>query len=439
MGKLFASPKILIILLIFVASLLLSVLGGALGASFGLGFLGGPVPFISVPAERVFSENIFGYHLLNSTIMFWVSGILLTVFAWISTRKMGDVPGRMQNLLEIIIEFFSNLADSVAGGGKKSGRMFLPVVTIIFLIVLFTNWVGILPGVGSIGRIETIDEWMDHHVEKEQFEKEQSDLEEKYPNIKKDELPNLAELHFLLEEHSETFVVFEKKYVNYVPLGSGESNRIPLDGVVAYDKKLVEDMLHQLESDHELDSGQIDYYGRIKHDIEEGVVKGNYDELNFDSLKNWNYNEGKKVGILVPFLRGASTDLNTPLAIALVAVIIVQIWGFKALGFKGYGSKFIVNPIKKGPINSFVGILELLGEFTRAVSFTFRLFGNMFAGEILLIAMAFLFPLVGIIPFMGMELFVGAIQAFIFAMLTLVFGVMAVASHGGHDKESEDH
>ena len=142
---------------------------------------------------------------------------------------------------------------------------------------------------------------------------------------------------------------------------------------------------------------------------------------------------------MVPFLRGASTDLNTPLAIALVAVITVQIWGFKALGFKGYGSKFIVNPIKNGPINSFVGILELLGEFTRAVSFTFRLFGNMFAGEILLIAMAFLFPLVGIIPFMGMELFVGAIQAFIFAMLTLVFGVMAVASHGGHDKESEDH
>ena len=434
MGKLFANPKILIILLIFVASLLLSVLGGALGASFGLGFLGGPVPFISVPAERVFSENIFGYHLLNSTIMFWVSGILLTVFAWISTRKMGDVPGRMQNLLEIIIEFFSNLADSVAGGGKKSGRIFLPVVTIIFLIVLFTNWVGILPGVGSIGRIETIDEWMHHHVEKEQ-----SDLSKKYRNTEEEKLHDLAVLHFLLEEHSETFVVFEKKYVNYVPLGSGESNRVPLEGIVDYDKKSIGDMLHQLESDQELNYEQKDYYDRIKHDIEEGVVKGNYDELNFDSLKNWNQSEGKKVGILVPFLRGASTDLNTPLAIALVAVITVQIWGFKALGFKGYGSKFIVNPIKNGPINSFVGILELLGEFTRAVSFTFRLFGNMFAGEILLIAMAFLFPLVGIIPFMGMELFVGAIQAFIFAMLTLVFGVMAVASHGAHDKESEDH
>ena len=355
MGKLFANPKILIILLIFVASLLLSVLGGALGASFGLGFLGGPVPFISVPAERVFSEKIFGYHLLNSTIMFWVSGILLTVFAWISTRKMGDVPGRMQNLLEIIIEFFSNLADSVAGGGKKSGRIFLPVVTIIFLIVLFTNWGGILPGVGSIGRIETIDEWIHHHVEKEQ-----SDLGEKYPNIEEEKLHALAVLHFLLEEHTETFVVFEKKYVNYVPLGSGENNRVPLEGVIDYDKKLLEDMLHQLESDHELNYEQQDYYDLIKHDIEEGVVKGNYDELNFVSLKNWNNNEGKKAGILVPFLRGASTDLNTPLAIALVAVITVQIWGFKALGFKGYGSKFIVNPIKNGPINSFVGIIELL-------------------------------------------------------------------------------
>ena len=434
MGKLFTNPKILIVLLIFVASLLLSVLGGALGASFGLGFLGGPVPFISVPAEPVVSEKIFGYELLNSTIMFWFSGILLTIFGWICTRKMGDVPGRMQNLLEIIIEFFSNISDSVAGGGKKSGRIFLPVVTIIFLVVLFTNWTGILPGVGSIGRIETIDEWIQHHVKKEK-----SDLEEKYPDIEEEKLQELAVLHFLLEEHSETFVIFDKKVVNYVPLGSGENNRIPLEGVVDYDKNVVEDILHQLEFDHELDPVQKDYYYRIKHDIEEGVVKGNYDELNFDALKNWNHNEGKKVGLLVPFLRGASTDLNTPLAIALVAVITVQIWGFKALGFKGYGSKFIVNPIKNGPINSFVGILELLGEFTRVVSFTFRLFGNMFAGEILLIAMAFLFPLVGIIPFMGMELFVGAIQAFIFAMLTLVFGVMAVASHGGHDKETEDH
>ena len=78
----------------------------------------------------------------------------------------------------------------------------------------------------------------------------------------------------------------------------------------------------------------------------------------------------------------------------------------------------------------FVGVLEMFGELARVVSFTFRLFGNMFAGEVLLIAMGFLLPLIGIIPFLGLELFIGLIQAFIFAMLTLVFGAMAVMPHG---------
>jgi F-type H+-transporting ATPase subunit a len=143
---------------------------------------------------------------------------------------------------------------------------------------------------------------------------------------------------------------------------------------------------------------------------------------------------GARAGILVPFFRGASTDLNTTLAVAVVAMVAVQVWGFRALGFKGYGGKFIVT--NQGPIGFVVGILEMFGEISRTISFTFRLFGNMFAGEILLIAMAFLLPLIGIIPFLGLELFVGAIQAFIFAMLTLVFGVMAAMSH--HD-DSELH
>ena len=82
----------------------------------------------------------------------------------------------------------------------------------------------------------------------------------------------------------------------------------------------------------------------------------------------------------------------------------------------------------------FVGILEGISEIARVISFTFRLFGNIFAGEVLLVAMIFLVPLVGIIPFLGLELFVGLIQAFIFSMLTLVFASMATVSHkpGGH-------
>ncbi len=94
--------------------------------------------------------------------------------------------------------------------------------------------------------------------------------------------------------------------------------------------------------------------------------------------------------------------------------------------------------IATGMIDFFVGFLELISELVRLVSFTFRLFGNMFAGEVVILMFTFLTPLVMTMPFYGLELFVGVIQAFIFAMLTLVFAVMAV-EHGGHEAHAEDH
>ena len=110
-------------------------------------------------------------------------------------------------------------------------------------------------------------------------------------------------------------------------------------------------------------------------------------------------------------------------------MVMVHFWGFSALGVWGHMGKYI--NFKEGPIGFFVGILEGISEIARVISFTFRLFGNIFAGEVLLIVMMFLLPLIGIIPFLGLELFVGVIQAFIFAMLTLVFAVMATTAHGG--------
>ena len=139
--------------------------------------------------------------------------------------------------------------------------------------------------------------------------------------------------------------------------------------------------------------------------------------------------EGKSAGRLLPILRGANTDLNTTLAIAIVAMVAVQFWGISALGVKKYGGKFFNF---SSPIMLFVGLLELIAELARVVSFTFRLFGNMFAGEVLLVAMMFLLPFIGIIPFMGLELFVGVIQAFIFSILTLIFGITAISDHSEH-------
>jgi len=156
--------------------------------------------------------------------------------------------------------------------------------------------------------------------------------------------------------------------------------------------------------------------------------------------------EGSTVGKLVPILRGANTDLNTTLGLALIAMVFVEFWGIRANGLVGYGSKFVnVGNLLRGQvafglIDVIVGFLEFISELARVVSFAFRLFGNMFAGEVLLLIIMFLVPWVFAILFYGFEVFVGFIQAVVFAGLTLVFTTMAVAGHGeGHERAEGHH
>lgn len=121
--------------------------------------------------------------------------------------------------------------------------------------------------------------------------------------------------------------------------------------------------------------------------------------------------------VFLPLLRAGSADLNTTLAFALISVTAIQFFGIKTMG-KHYLGKFFNF---KNPIYFFVGILELISEFSKIISFTFRLFGNIFAGEVLLTVIAFLIPIIAPLPFLGLELFVGFIQALVFSMLTGVF------------------
>jgi len=131
--------------------------------------------------------------------------------------------------------------------------------------------------------------------------------------------------------------------------------------------------------------------------------------------------------VLIPFIRSASADLNVTLAIALISVFTVQFMGIAAIGISKYAGKFFVSPFHKPYfIGTFVGALELISECAKIVSFSFRLFGNIFAGEVLLIVMLNLVPFLVPLPFLFLELFVGFIQALVFAMLTLVFLKMAV-------------
>jgi hypothetical protein len=145
---------------------------------------------------------------------------------------------------------------------------------------------------------------------------------------------------------------------------------------------------------------------------------------------------GKKLGLVIPFFRSVFSDVNNTLAMGICSFLIVEFWGFQALGF-AYLRKFFVNPITN-PIGTFVGLLELLSEFIRMISFAFRLFGNIFAGEVLILMLTFLMPFIFVDIIYGLELFVGFIQAAVFALLTLVFATMAVEHHGDEDHDGHD-
>jgi F-type H+-transporting ATPase subunit a len=369
----------------------LSVVGGALGAPFGLGFLGSPIAAIQLPAEKVapaIDFGLFKYEVMNTAIMSWFAGAILILVAYFGTRKIRsnspekDVPTGLQNFLEVIVGFFINLGESAAGG--RHGRRFLPLVLSIFLVVVINNWIGVLPGVGTIGWVETSEHFVHERDEAiEEAERDGGEADFKDPDL----------------------VVFNGGGGNFKWIGFGQTSKEAVP-------------LASLEADHDGHGVELHDRDLLDEDFDEGLL-ADIDSHDLDLAED--------VGILVPYLRGANTDVNNTLAIALVAMLTVQIWGFRSLGFRGYGGKFI--NLKQGPIYFFVGILEIIGELARTISFTFRLFGNMFAGEVLLVAMAFLFPLIGIIPFIGLELFVGVIQGFIFAMLTLVFGVMASLGH----------
>ena len=155
--------------------------------------------------------------------------------------------------------------------------------------------------------------------------------------------------------------------------------------------------------------------------------------------------------VLVPFFRSANAHLSTTVALAIISVSATQIFGFKLLGLPFLGRYFTFKSAsakKEKPAasgfaaligklaifmervsNAFVGILELISELIKIMSFSFRLFGNIFAGEVLLIVVSYLAAFLASLPFMGLELFVGFVQALIFSMLSLVFFMMATAHH----------
>lgn len=242
---------------------------------------------ISLVAEKI--GEIAGIPITNSMVMGWVASIVLITLAFLATKKLKKIPSGIQNLFETIVELLFNLANSVIGNREKT-KQYFPLVATLFLFIITNNWMGLLPGIGTIGFYET-------------------------------------------------------------------------------------------HNSHE---------------------------------------------VFVPLLRTGNADLNTTIALAAITMISIQIFGIIAIGVFKYSKKFINF---KNPIYFGIGLLELMGEVSKTISFAFRLFGNIFAGEVLLTVIAVIIPYIAPLPFFGLELFVGFIQALVFTMLALVFIRMAIEDH----------
>lgn len=173
--------------------------------------------------------------------------------------------------------------------------------------------------------------------------------------------------------------------------------------------------------------GTVGYFRTPEHKMEEATVTVEEGEVHETAPVDASHEEepAHQEAEFVPLLRGPTADLNTTLALALVSVLAIQYYGFTLIGPK-YGARFID---LRSPIFFFVGLLEILSDVSKILSFAFRLFGNIFAGEVLLAVMAFLMPFIVPLPFLTLELFVGFVQALVFSMLTAVF-ISVSLSHG---------
>jgi F-type H+-transporting ATPase subunit a len=231
------------------------------------------------------------------------------------------VPMGIQNVMELVIEIVHDLVKDIAGSRVSK---FFPIVMTIFLFVLVSNWFDVLPGFGTIGKLE-------------------------HP----------------------TAEMGTNGYIAKGPILTSQPAASPQEGYV-----------------------------------------------------------------LVSLFRPPSTDLNFTLGLAIISVGLSWYFGIRAQG-AGFFKQFLdVSLFKKGAMGGvqiFAGLLEFIGQFTRILSFSFRLFGNIFAGEVLLAVMAFLVPYIASLPFYGLEVFVGFIQAVVFMMLTLVFFVTATMGHGSEE------
>lgn len=332
------------------------------------------LPVIMVPGEVVWEDflGVEGLTVTNTIIGTLVADVLVLLFAFGATRNMKKIPGRLQSLFEMLTEALYNLAKSTAG---HNARAIFPLMATIFLFLLIANWVKLVPGAESVGLMHCAHDGING-----------------YPKN-----------GIILDVDS--------------PLDTG-TRATEADYEACYAASHGE--AHAEEGDHGEEA------------VAEGAGEGEAATAEAEGVRDDIY-------AVTPFVRGAATDLNLTLGLGLLAFLAIQYFGVKALGI-GYFAKFVNTPalanVGKRPMGIMdfaVGLLEIILELAKILSFGFRLFGNLFAGGVLLFVMSFLLAMMVPAAVYVLELFVGLIQAFVFAMLLLVFSSMAMQPHGHDD------
>jgi F-type H+-transporting ATPase subunit a len=416
----------------------LAVIGVLVWIGLGLFIAKGPQPEILVPAETLF--NAGPLKVSNTLLTSWCVMLFLVIFTYLGTRSMKLLPSGFQNFVESVLAYVLSQVEDIAG--EVNGRRFFAVTATFFFFIIVANWSGLLPFYNSVGKTEDVGHEVFHELSSSNPEKlkiadGKYTESHKFAGAKSDKSGGVVltpiggkAVDFTVAQ-GETPGQAMDRYIVFLAhqfAGFNTSKDLDISPADPADVKAAFAALGTLDAKGTAASAPrlvTEASGAAEdeesHPVDSPTLGQSFSGVSFD--------ESKKMTLVVPFFRSPYSDVNNTLALGICSFLIVEFWGFQALGL-GYLKKFFNF---SSPLNAFVGLLELLSEFIRIISFAFRLFGNIFAGEVLVLMLTFLMPFLFVDIVYGLELFVGFIQAAVFALLTLVFAVMAVESHGDEE------
>lgn len=402
------------------------------------------LPVIQVPGE-IYNEGwpSDGFEFTNTlagTLLADAVVLLIVFVAWRKSKGWtNEIPGRFQSFVELLADFMYGLVKQMAGTSRRVRMQLFPLVASIFFFLIVANWLELVPGVDSIGILHCAGHYG-----------------EQTATYTRSDAPLLPGEVYQLQSTSAMFSGYtatEEDYNKCKKVLHGEAEVPDLEGTgltIPDDPEIFYTVAEGDTLDGILE--QYAAFGITMQDIMDNneSIHGDEDLVAGEEIKlavlvgKRAVNPEHNLFVVTPFIRAAATDLNLTLGLALISFFAIQYFGVAEQG-AGYFQKFVnlraLGNLDKKPmglIDFAVGLFEIISEFSKVISLAFRLFGNIFAGQLLLFIMAFLIATLLPGVFYGLEIIVGAIQALVFAVLTLVFSAQAMEGHHG-DEEHEAH